>query len=274
MHTIRPITLLVFALFAAEFTVRAQTCHAAAFYDVDRLYDTLPSPFGGDERYLPQGEKRWTADRYRRKVAQTAEVLDSLALPLVAVYGVENEAVVRDVAAACESDYAYVFRTTDSYDGLDFALLYYGDLFFPDRTEAGHFWMSVAGELRGVGRVCLLMSASDRYIYYKIDEQRRLHPQERLLVLGRTAGVEAARYGLTEPLCAARRAGRGTRRSGGKWIMRSNILIDTAFRVSHADIYARRRFFDRSGEAPWATYTGNRYDGGYGANLPVFCYFR
>ena len=99
---------------------------------------------------------------------------------------------MRDVAAACKGDYAYLFRTTDSYNGLDFALFYFGDRFFPDRVEAGHFWMTAAGELRGAGRVCLLMSASDRYIGYKIEEHRRLHPDERLLVAGRTAGARAA----------------------------------------------------------------------------------
>ena len=27
--------------------------------DADCLYDTVPSPFGNDTRYLPQGEMRW-----------------------------------------------------------------------------------------------------------------------------------------------------------------------------------------------------------------------
>lgn len=36
------------------------------------------------------------------------------------------------------------------------------------------------------------MSASDRYIGYKIEEHRRQHPDERLLVAGRTAGAEPA----------------------------------------------------------------------------------
>lgn len=161
-----------FSLLAAGLRVRAQPPHGVAFYDADCLYDTVPSPFGNDTRYLPQGEMRWTGERYRRKVMQTAAVIDSLGLPLVGLYGVENESVVRDVAAACKGDYAYLFRTTDSYNGLDFALFYFGDRFFPDRVEAGHFWMTAAGELRGAGRVCLLMSASDRYIGYKIEEHR------------------------------------------------------------------------------------------------------
>ena len=224
-----------FCLLAAGLRVRAQPPHGVAFYDADCLYDTVPSPFGNDTRYLPQGEMRWTGERYRRKVMQTAAVIDSLGLPLVGLYGVENESVVRDVAAACKGDYAYLFRTTDSYNGLDFALFYFGDRFFPDRVEAGHFWMTAAG---------------------------------------RTAGAEPQRCGLSEPLAAARRAGRGTRRAGNRWEMRSNVLIDTAFRVVHGDVYARRWLFDPSGEAPWATYTRRRYVGGPGANLPVFCYFR
>lgn len=261
-------------LLAAGLTARAQPLCGVAFWDVDRLYDTVPSPFGRDRQFLPQGEMRWTGERYRRKVAQTAAVIDSLGLPLVALYGLENESVVRDVAAACRNDYVYLFRTTDSYNGLDFALFYFGDRFFPDRVEAGHYWMTAAGELRGAGRICLLLSASDRYIDSRIADHRRRHPDERLLVAGRTAEVEPQRRGLSEPLAAARRAGRGTRRTGGKWELRSNVLIDTAFGVVRGDVYARRWLFDASGEAPWATYTRRRYDGGPGVNLPVFCYFR
>ena len=261
-------------LSAAASVAAARPSCGVAFYDVDCLYDTLPSPFRNDLRYLPQGDLRWTSQRYCDKIERIAAVIDSLSLPLVGLYGVENETVVRDLAAACTEDYVYEFRTTDSYNGLDFALLYHGDRFFPKRVDAGHFWMEVAGELRGFGPVCLLLSSSDRYIHYKIAEHRQLHPEERLVVLGRTSGVESALYGLAEPLASAQRAGRGTRRVGGKWEMRGNILIDTAFHSFRADVYARRWLFDAAGSAPWATYTRRRYDGGYGANLPVFCYFR
>lgn len=261
-------------LSAAVSVAAAQSSYGVAFYDVDCLYDTLPSPFKNDLRYLPEGEMRWTAERYRTKIERIAAVVDSLALPLVGLYGVENEEVVRDLAAACTEDYVYVFRTTDSYNGLDFALLYYGDRFFPRRVNAGHFWMEVAGELQGVGPVCLLMSSSDRYIYYKIAEHRQQHENEPLIVLGRTSKVDPELYGLVAPLAQAQRAGRGSRRVGRKWVMRSNILIDSAFNECCGDVYARRWLFDVAGSSPWATYTRRRYDGGYGVNLPVFCYFR
>lgn len=72
-----------------------------AFYDVDRIYDTVPALFYDDADYTPEGRLHWTAERYARKICNTAAVIDSMALPLVALWGVENEQVVRDIAAAC-----------------------------------------------------------------------------------------------------------------------------------------------------------------------------
>ena len=113
-----------------------------AFYDVDRIYDTVPALFYDDADYTPEGRLHWTAERYARKIRNTAAVIDSMALPLVALWGVENEQVVRDIAAACRGDYSYLHRTLNSLDGMDFALLYYGDLFYPTlrrgRTRTRH----------------------------------------------------------------------------------------------------------------------------------------
>lgn len=135
---------------------------------------------------------RWTGERYRRKVMQTAAVIDSLGLPLVGLYGVENESVVRDVAAACKGDYAYLFRTTDSYNGLDFALFYFRR---PPSSRTGWrraFWWTAAGDCAEPGRVCLLMSASDRYIGYKIEEHRRAASRRTAAGRGAHGGCRAA----------------------------------------------------------------------------------
>ena len=118
-----------------------------AFYDIDRLYDTLPSLFYHDDDYTPEGRYGWDTERYRRKIRHTAAVIDSMALPIVALWGVENEAVVRDLAAACRGDYSYLHRTLNSLDGMDFALLYYGDMFYPERVEEGRRYLYVEGLL-------------------------------------------------------------------------------------------------------------------------------
>lgn len=151
-------TLLAAIAALTALTLPAVVPHAAAqrpqkprtgfaFYDADRLYDTLPSPFYDDADFTPQGRLKWDTERYRSKIRRTAAVIDSMALPLVALYGVENERVVRDLAAACRGDYSYLHRTLNTLDGLDFALLYYGDRFFPHRTEPGDRTLYVEGTL-------------------------------------------------------------------------------------------------------------------------------
>lgn len=118
-----------------------------AYYDADRLYDTIPALFYNDSDFTPRGRLRWTAERYERKIAHTAAVLDSMRMDIVALAGVENEAVVRDLAAACGEDYCYIHRTFNTFDGLDIALLYHSDRFFPDYVEQGRGWLYVEGEL-------------------------------------------------------------------------------------------------------------------------------
>ena len=102
---------------------RVQT--GIAFYDVDRIYDTLPALFYDDEEYTPQGRRHWDTERYRRKIRNTAAVIDSMGLEIVALWGVENEAVVRDLVTSCRGDYSYIHRTLNTLDGTDFAQLTY-----------------------------------------------------------------------------------------------------------------------------------------------------
>lgn len=243
-----------------------------AFYDVDRLYDTLPALFYNDEAYTPGGRYRWTAERYERKIRNTAAVLDSMSLPLVALWGVENEAVVRDLAAACEGGYSYLHRTLNTLDGMDLALLYYGDVFFPEYVEEGRRYLYVEGTL-GRDTVGLVLCAEDRMAEWVVRDLRDERPGMKLLVLGRSRGLDPAAWGLHDAHARAAQAGRGTVRSRGRWSMRDRILVDTAFRVRAADVFARRYLIDRKSGNPLATYSRGIYRGGYGFSLPAYAYF-
>ena len=103
--------LLAILMFPGTGGLRAQTRLGVAFYDTDHLYDTVPALFYNDEKYTPDGELHWTAARYDRKIAAIASVIDSLGMPLVGLAGVENEQVVRDLAARCTAPYCYLHRT-------------------------------------------------------------------------------------------------------------------------------------------------------------------
>ncbi len=253
------------------FAQQRMTC-AVAYYDVDRLYDTMPSLFYNDDDYTPQGLYRWNTERYMRKVGNTAAVVDSMALPVVALWGVENRAVVCDIVRACRGDYTFIHRTLNTFDGRDFALLYYGDRFFPDFVAEGRRYLYVEGEYDGE-RVGLLMVAEHRMARLVVEELREERSDVRLVVMGRCDGVQAERFGLEDVHRRAERAGRGTMYSRGRWVMRDRILVDTVFRSVAGDVYAREFLFDDTGGVPLRTIDRRGYRGGYGYSLPVYAGF-
>lgn len=60
----------------SQFFILNFNCHSygqrpigIAFYDVDRIYDTVPALFYDDADYTPEGRLHWTAERYARKSA-------------------------------------------------------------------------------------------------------------------------------------------------------------------------------------------------------------
>lgn len=110
---------------------RAGAPAAVAFWNVENLYDTVPSPFGGDGEFAPSGRRRWNTERYRAKLEALARVLDGLSADAVGLAEVESEAALRDLAAALSDDYSYIHRTTGDRRGMDLALLYRADRFFP-----------------------------------------------------------------------------------------------------------------------------------------------
>lgn len=243
------------------------------FYDVDRLYDTIPSPFYDDSQYTPQGRRKWNTERYRRKIGHTAAVIDSMALPIVALYGVENEQVVRDLAATCREEYSYLHRTLNSLDGLDFALLYYGDRFFPHRAEPGHRYLYVEGTI-GSDTLGILLCRDRRMAQWVVGELREEDPRRKLLVAGSLDPGDLKRWNLRDATARAERAGRGSALAHGRWVMRDRIFVDQRFGLAEGDVYARRWLVDPETGRPIPTFDRLRYCGGYGEVLPLFAYIR
>ena len=210
-------------------------------------------------------------------------------MPLVALWSVENEAVVRDIAAACQGDYSYLHRTLNSLDGMDFALLYYGDLFEPLYTEPGRRYLYIEGILyrpqqptrRVTGRVArpmrtdtvgIVLCSDTRMAEWVVRDLREERPGVKLLVAGRTSSLAPGAFGLYDALERPARLGRGNVRRRDGWQMRDRILADTALRTSAGDVYARRYLIDPKTGTPLPTYEKRRYRGGYGYALPVFVY--
>jgi len=156
---------------------------------------------------------------------------------------------------------------------MDFALLYYGDLFYPVYDESGRGYLYVEGEL-GRDTVGLVLCSDPRTARWLIGDLREERPHAKLLVMGRTGSFFTPRHGLRDRTLRAEKSGRGNVRSARKWQMRDRIWADTALRTSEGDVFARRYLVDQKSGNPLATYSRGVYRGGYGYSLPVFVYIR
>lgn len=246
-----------------------------AYYDVERLYDTIASPFYNDTDYTPEGRLHWNTERYRRKIVHTAAVIDSMNVSLIALYGVENEEVVRDLVRASKGYYTYFHRTLNRLDGLDFALLYHGDRFFPHYTEPGNNYLYIEGTLparadKSCDTLGLLLCRNDRMTRMLSIFLRKERPGAKLLILGRFQPEEIRRQGFCDATARAEKAGRGNYFRRGGWEMRDRIAVDTVWHIDGCDVFARRWMLDPANGKPFPTYEYTRYRGGYGSRLPIF----
>lgn len=193
LHGRRPFFTFLFVLSILLPSFSAAQRASIAFWNVENLYDTIPSPFYDDSQYTPGGARKWDTERYRAKIENLAKVLDEMAADLVGLAEVENEGVVRDLVEALSTDYNYIHRSSGDGRGMDLALLYKGDKFFPDsgpdgvrliRPAAGREFLHVAGELldRHVHLlVCHLASNLNSYEYRRRGMQALRSLLERLL---------------------------------------------------------------------------------------------
>ena len=243
---------------------------AVVYYDVDRLYDAQPSEFYDDSDYTPAGRLRWSEERYAAKISNVAQVVDSLSMPVVVLYGVENENVVRDIVSRCTKDYAYQYCSSSSRDGLDFAMLYFGDRFFPERVTPWRGAMCVEG---WAGDMPLTIIANQRSasIGVLLEELDLLREGSNVVVVGRPNKLNFSELGLRDATLRAEKAGRGNCIVAGRWQMRDRVAtnVDAECRC---DVYIKSWLLNSSGE-PLPTYDRRKYYGGYANYLPVFIYF-
>ena len=241
-----------------------------AYYNVDKLYDTIPSRFYDDSDYTPRGKFRWNGERYNQKIRNVAQLLDSMQMPLVMLYGVENEQVVRDIIEASHGDYAYIHRTMDYTEGQDFALLYYGEKFFPERVSTWNKAMCIEGFV-GETRVAIIGNNRSTSIGVLLNELQKDGDDTKIVLLGAPNKPNFEKLGLVDHLAQSERSGRGNRVLRGRWEMVDRIYSNVGEPASCGVYMKRWLIFD--GAEPLPTFKGATYCGGYSNYLPVYIYF-
>lgn len=262
-------TIILLGLFCGQ--ASAQHPFGVAFYDVDRLYDTIPSRFYDDTDYTPAGRNGWDSERYAQKILSVARVVDSLSMSVVALYGVESEQVVRDIVEACSVDYSYIHRTQDYSDGLDFAILYLADRFFPDQVTSWRGALCVEGSVRGKP-MTVVATYRSQSLGVLLEERDLLRDGNTLVVVGRPGGKSFEELGLDDHSSTAERAGRGNVISGGRWQMRDRVA-SRGGEVIRCDVYAKPWLVDSAGR-PRPTFDRTKYYGGTSSALPIFVFFK
>jgi len=112
-------------------------------YNVENLFDTTDAPGFKDEDFTPEGLKKWTWERYEKKLDDLSKVIASLPgkeMPaLIGLAEVENRIVLEDLVSQRSlrrSKYEIVHEDGIDPRGIECALLYRPDQF---RYEDHHY---------------------------------------------------------------------------------------------------------------------------------------
>ncbi len=98
------------------------------FYNVENLFDTEDDAVKIDSEYLPTSRLKWTQERYEKKLANLAKVIEGMGFPaILGVCEIENARVLQDLTNQPNMTASgYVFAHFESPDerGIDVAMLY------------------------------------------------------------------------------------------------------------------------------------------------------
>ncbi|VAW18119.1 hypothetical protein MNBD_BACTEROID01-1381 [hydrothermal vent metagenome] len=101
------------------------------FYNVENLFDIFNEPGKHDGEFTPEGVKKWTEERYNKKLADLSKVLSSInheELPeLIGLCEVENREVVEELlhtGGLQNAEYRVVHFESPDFRGIDVALAY------------------------------------------------------------------------------------------------------------------------------------------------------
>ena len=265
-----------------------------AFYNVENMFDTLPSIFYDDSDYTPEGRYRWGSDRYFKKVKDVARVLDDVRADVVGIAEIENETVVRDLVRAMTTDYCYVHITSNDAMGRDLALLYKADCFEVEEawlssSETSREFLNVKGELLGQKVHIIVCHLPSVFRTQEVRQKALMQLKRQTEYIARSEQVpifvlgdmnwayDKAKQeilGFEAPLLRLVEKGYGSYYVNDSWQLIDNIFVGgkAGFQVVDCGIYIRDYMLRRTAyrTAPYRTFTRSRYVGGISDHLPVY----
>ena len=112
--------------------------YVIGFYNLENLFDAVDDPRINDAQFLPDGENKWTEDKYQKKLHNMAAAIKAMAdyngqyHAILGVAEVENEGALNDLLAQPElkdSGYKGILEEGGDGRGIDVGLIYRPDVF-------------------------------------------------------------------------------------------------------------------------------------------------
>lgn len=241
---------------------RAETVErfTLAFYNLENMFDTLPSPNGEGGDFTPEGKFAWNTQRYNSKIQNLSRVIDQINADVLGVSEIESEQAARDLVMGLKTDYNYLFVDSGDKRGVNFALFYKGDKFTPHkwhrvRSGSSRQFMRVRGSLDELEVniiVCHLASNFNSEIFRSkvfmalrlyVDQLLVQEPHTPLIVMGdfnarskdkifkENFGAKAwtkDQNSMFNPFEKLDAKGFGTCAYDNRWLLYDNILFDSS----------------------------------------------
>ena len=102
-----------------------------SFYNLENLFDTVDGP-NDDAEFLPTSANAWNGERYKSKLRNMAQVIDSIAPDILGLVELENAFVLEDLRAnssVMKGRFEIAHRESPDLRGIDVALMYNAELF-------------------------------------------------------------------------------------------------------------------------------------------------
>ncbi len=140
--------LFAFLLLLRPDKLYSQENYRLVFWNVENLFDTYDDTTSNDDAFTPQGENHWTYTRYKTKLNHISQTIVAMctktgshleAPVLIGMAEVENDKVLYDLTNGTslrKFDYGFVHYDSPDPRGIDNALLYRRDCFFPFLSQA------------------------------------------------------------------------------------------------------------------------------------------
>ena len=133
---------LLLVLIFFYISVKSQTDFKLAFYNVENLFDTHNNSQTNDDEFTPEGSRYWSNYKYWQKIKKTSKTLKIIggwdAPAIIGLAEIENDTVLKNLIYSDplkSSKYGIIHRDSPDHRGIDVALLYRKDKFFPINSE-------------------------------------------------------------------------------------------------------------------------------------------